>query len=318
MDLAVVIPTYNRGTLIVRALESVCAQTRLPGAIVVVDDGSTDDTQERLKQFGSRITVIRQENAGGAAARNRGVRHADAPWIAFLDSDDVWAPTHLERVARAMEATGGRADLYFDDIEHHGMSGEFSRWSRSEFCIRGDHELTPDATEWVMREEQPMTLPSSVVRRSRFLELGGFWEELRTAHDTHMFLLLGIGRPVCAVSGVGSMQLNDDRTDNRLTVKTGPVKLRRYVNTARLFADALDRYPELERRYRHLLHARAGESFWRAARLSWKVGDVSASLRFGARSLSSDPGGFASRLLSRKSSEASREVSAKKAPGGSA
>lgn len=89
-DISVVIPTYNRAPLIVRAVKSALAATRSGDEIIVVDDGSTDDTLKVLEQFGDAIRVVQGQHAGAGAARNLGVSLAKHEWVAFLDSDDEW------------------------------------------------------------------------------------------------------------------------------------------------------------------------------------------------------------------------------------
>src|SRR5262245_24730960 len=93
---SVVIPTFNRAHLITGAIESVLAQTLPPLEIIVVDDGSTDDTPERLAPYLDRIVFLGQENRGVSAARNAGIQAARGNLIAFLDSDDVWHPRKIE------------------------------------------------------------------------------------------------------------------------------------------------------------------------------------------------------------------------------
>jgi glycosyltransferase involved in cell wall biosynthesis len=93
--LSVIIPTYNRAELLLRALDSVFAQTRAPDEVIVVDDGSTDDTVSRISQL--PVTLICQENRGVSAARNAGIARASGEWIALLDSDDEWLPEKLEQ-----------------------------------------------------------------------------------------------------------------------------------------------------------------------------------------------------------------------------
>ena len=95
MTFTVVIPTYNRLPLLMEALESVRRQTHLVDEIIVVDDGSTDGTWDALQAWPGSVRCIRQENAGPAAARNRGMREAKSDWIALLDSDDLWLPDKL-------------------------------------------------------------------------------------------------------------------------------------------------------------------------------------------------------------------------------
>lgn len=95
-DVAVVIPTYNRADLLPAAVDSVLRQTLPPREVIVVDDGSTDDTQEVLSRYGTRIRAITTENVERGAARNLGVAAAASTWVAFLDSDDEWHPRKLE------------------------------------------------------------------------------------------------------------------------------------------------------------------------------------------------------------------------------
>lgn len=92
----VVIPTYNRADLLPTAIESVLSQSYPALEILVVDDGSTDETRRVLNDFCDAVRYIHQENAGVSAARNRGIREASGDVVAFLDSDDAWAPTKLQ------------------------------------------------------------------------------------------------------------------------------------------------------------------------------------------------------------------------------
>ena len=94
---SVIIPAYNAGRTIDAALQSVFAQTFRSFEIIVVDDGSTDDTADRVEAWGSRVMLHRQKNAGPAAARNRAIASARGEFLAFLDADDVWLPTKLAR-----------------------------------------------------------------------------------------------------------------------------------------------------------------------------------------------------------------------------
>jgi glycosyltransferase involved in cell wall biosynthesis len=95
---SVVIATYNCGRFLASAVDSVLAQTLHEVEVIVVDDGSTDDTAEIMRPYvhHSRVRFFRQENRGPAAARNRGIQRACAPLVAFLDADDVWLPEKLE------------------------------------------------------------------------------------------------------------------------------------------------------------------------------------------------------------------------------
>lgn len=93
-----IIPTYNRSQLVVQSVASVLAQTYHDLELIVVVDGSTDDTLDRLDAlFGSKITVLSQPNQGLPATRNRGILHASGEFVAFLDDDDLWLARKLER-----------------------------------------------------------------------------------------------------------------------------------------------------------------------------------------------------------------------------
>ena len=289
VEITGILPTYNRAALIDRAIQSMLRQSLPLDEIIVVDDGSRDETGEIVGRYNDRVRYIFQQNSGGGAARNRGVEEARTPWVAFLDSDDLWTADHLERLSRAIDLTGGRADLYFDDTKRSASFGSRNRWELSGFDLQGNLLLAEDGTEWVMRGQQPMMLQASVVKRRRFLEVGGFWEQLRTAHDTHFFLRLGIGRPLCAVAGVGAIQTEDDIPSNRLTVQTGPVKLSRWVNRARLYQDILERYPQLDLAYKIQLRERVCESRWDAAKGNWGRGDILRALTEAWLSFSSEP-----------------------------
>ena len=93
---SVVIATYNRARFLPETIDSVLGQRFRDFELIVVDDGSTDDTPELLKSYGDRIRILCQENRGPAAARNLGIRHARGRWISIQDSDDLSAPDHLE------------------------------------------------------------------------------------------------------------------------------------------------------------------------------------------------------------------------------
>ncbi len=118
LSVSVVIPTYNRAHLITDALDSVAAQSRTVDEIILVDDGSTDDTEGVVKSWGEKagqgipIIYIRQENAGGNVARNRGIEEAKGDVIAFLDSDDVWAVEKLEKQIAVLKSDPAFGAVY--------------------------------------------------------------------------------------------------------------------------------------------------------------------------------------------------------------
>ena len=130
LAVSVIIPTYNRARLITRALLSVCAAIAPGDEVIVVDDGSTDDTPRVLEPFGNRIRYVRGKHRGVGAARNLGIALASRPLIAFHDSDDEWVPDKL-RLQRAFAAARPDVLFSFSDFgvrresgvceNHHGL-----------------------------------------------------------------------------------------------------------------------------------------------------------------------------------------------------
>ena len=101
---SVIIPTYNREKFVTLAIDSVINQTFKDYELIVIDDGSTDNTKNVLKQYNAKIHYIYQNNSGVSAARNAGIKVARGEWLAFLDSDDEWMPEYLEcQIQRAKE-----------------------------------------------------------------------------------------------------------------------------------------------------------------------------------------------------------------------
>ncbi len=118
MDFSVIIPAYNVSGIVERAVRSAAAQTFSPLEILVIDDGSTDNTVEEVRALGSEIPSLRllstPANGGPSAARNIGLREAKADWIALLDADDAWEPGRLERLSEVAIATS--ADFVADNL----------------------------------------------------------------------------------------------------------------------------------------------------------------------------------------------------------
>ena len=122
MTISIILPTFNRSRYLPLALDSILAQTYRDLEVIVVDDGSTDDTGQVVVPYSGQIRYIYRENQGRGAARNAGLEHATGEYIAFLDSDDLWYPDKLERQVTVLEANPDSAFVHgpVDVIDEHG------------------------------------------------------------------------------------------------------------------------------------------------------------------------------------------------------
>jgi glycosyltransferase involved in cell wall biosynthesis len=294
-QISAVIPTYNRAALVGRAVESALAQEYAPSEIVVVDDGSADDTRRVLESFGNKVRCVYQTNAGVSAARNRGVKEAKSEWIAFLDSDDCWAPGHLRRVANAIEGTRGEAALYFADLEVGGVEGGSSYWRSCGLEITGNWEFRQDAGEWALMRIQPMMLQASVISRMTYLEIGGLAEQLRTREDTLLFFKLALLHPACAVAGCGTVMNSDDSI--RLTRVYGQESLVYCHATIFLYRELLASLTTIGRERRQFLTDSLGAAYFGIGRVFFRQKKYWSAMRNLAVSCGVSPSVFGKELL---------------------
>lgn len=181
-EVSVIIPTYNSARYIVEAVESVLAQTFKDFEILVIDDGSTDETEEVMRQYERVLRYIRQSNGGVAVARNRGIKEARGKYVGFLDADDTWFEDKLER---QIDALRSRID---------------SRVCYSAFTL-ADSELKPLGTvhskrvgatleDLLMRGNIVGSICTVLCERSLFETTGGFDERLSQCADWDMWVRL--------------------------------------------------------------------------------------------------------------------------------
>lgn len=169
---SVIIPTFNRASIVGEAIESVLSQSRPPKEVIVVDDGSTDDTLRQLEAFGDRIIVVSQANAGAAAARNAGAARATGDWIAFNDSDDRWSPDRMALLEADLAVAPPEVVAHVTNVRFLG-TGATRNW----FDLIGV-ELVPGE---VAVSKVPLRhflhsffLIGAAFRRDCFVALGGF------------------------------------------------------------------------------------------------------------------------------------------------
>jgi len=234
-DVSVVIPAYNCVDFLPAAIESAMGQTRPPAEIIVVDDGSTDETLAAARSYGSPVRVVDQENAGVSAARNRAIELARGDWIAFLDADDVWRPTKLER---QLDAAGRHPDVVcvFSDFRSFGPD----RDPRLE--QRPDYTSAPDYRTRMLCEYS--VLPSTAMVRASALDELRFPVGITDSEDMIFFIELRKRGPFLRVPA----PLVDYRILPDSAVRSAGHNLRSVRARHGYLRDHEDEYSEAERR----------------------------------------------------------------------
>jgi glycosyltransferase involved in cell wall biosynthesis len=187
-SISVVIAAYNAAPYLGQALDSVLRQADAPPTeVIVIDDGSTDETPEILARYGDAVRTERQTNAGPARARNHGARIARGQWLAFLDADDLWARRKLARQMRRAESDRTIALIYTDQMSF----GNGSPRRLSARMTLPEGEIFQE-----LFRRNFITLSSAMMRRSAFQEAGGFCEELMGTEDWDLWLRHAALHPV--------------------------------------------------------------------------------------------------------------------------
>lgn len=222
--ISVVIPTYNNAHYIRQALDSVLAQTFTDYEVLVVDDGSTDQTREVVAEYGSRVQYVYQINQGLAVARNTGLGTVTGEYLTYLDADDVWAPINLQVKAGVLRAHPELGGVFseFSIFDESGITSPrgtkelfpfFARTGRTFSDVFARHEtvelpdgrragvsLGPvfDSLFW-----GNFILPTSMVfHRERARAVGEFRPELRTQQDYEFWLRFSQQHPLAFVDEV--------------------------------------------------------------------------------------------------------------------
>ena len=173
--ISAIIPVYNNEAFIAEAIDSVLAQEPCPCELIVIDDGSTDQTAERVAEYGDRVRYIRQDNQGPAAARNHGLREAKGDLVALLDADDLWAPGKLAAQLRYLDAHPEVAAV-IGKIQHFIQDGA---------------EATADyRQEWLENDLVGYHFGTLLARKSVFERVGGMNSEFKYTDDVDWFLRL--------------------------------------------------------------------------------------------------------------------------------
>lgn len=176
---SVVIPAFNGARVLGETLESILSQTVRPAELIVINDGSTDETSHVVRKFGDRISLIETPNQGVCNARNQGAAAATSEWLAFCDQDDLWLPTKIEK---QLQLAHEAPDIHFVLADYAEYSGGVVA-ARSHFSYAPDHfwPAEPCASGFVVRKPitgkltafQPAITSATIMRRDFFQSIGG-------------------------------------------------------------------------------------------------------------------------------------------------
>ena len=216
---SVVIPTYNRAAAVRNAIVSVLTQTFSDLEVIVVDDGSTDDTSEVLAaEFGGRIRYHAQANQGVSAARNRGVSEARGQWIAFLDSDDLWDADKIEWQLGALERFGPECGACYTDARllNHPETRTLFQMSDDTYHHDATMGVSEDALRLLVKPGgagMVVCICSVLARADAVRRAGRFDPDLRFGEDSEFLFRLGLATQYCYVA---RPLISIDRTPRRL------------------------------------------------------------------------------------------------------
>lgn len=190
-SVSVIIPLYNGAKFIAETLDAVLGQTASPKEIIVVNDGSTDESPEIVRSYGNRVTLLTVPNGGECAARNIGCAQATGDWLAFCDADDIWLPTKLEKQLKLAREAPEIQCVITDYIEY--TDGQITgrshlSYAPEDFWVTEQHPsglVVRQPITGKLTKFQPSISSTPMVRRSFYFEVGGFDEqETRWAPDT--------------------------------------------------------------------------------------------------------------------------------------
>ncbi len=279
---SVVIPTYNLATHVKDAIESVLRQTYRDFELIVVDDGSTDNTEFVVTSYGDKVIYVKQSNRGVSAARNRGIKISRSKYVAFLDADDLWAPEKLEEQVPFLEQDPDVGLVYSDaSVVHEGRNIAASYL-----------ESRPAGSGYVFDQiiQSFIILPSSaIVRRSCFDEVGLFDETLVVVQDLDLWLAICYRWKVALVPK--PLVVKRDRPGS---LSSDPLLVA--AENVRVYEKALRILPNMPKPRRRLVQRELARSYWSLgyecfSRMQLKQArkSLASSLRYDWRNLKTVP-----------------------------
>jgi glycosyltransferase involved in cell wall biosynthesis len=245
---SVVIPTYNSAAFLRGAIQSVLSQTYSDFEVIVVDDGSTDNTESVAHSFGDRVSYVKQENKGAGAARNHGIKRSQGKYVAFLDSDDLWLPGKLTEQIPLLDRES-KIGLVYSDWAVVPEQGE-----AEPSYLRN----RPAASGHVFDEliQCGFILTSgTVVRRSCLDDVGYFDETLSIAQDYDLWLRICYRWKVALVNKPLVIKRNRDGNLSSNLPKTGAERIL-------LFEKVLQKFSDIAPRSRCLVRRQLALNYW--------------------------------------------------------
>lgn len=199
---SVIIPAFNSARYILQTLDSVLAQTEQDFEVIIVDDGSTDNTCSLIEHYDSRITMFRQHNQGIAGARNAGLSHASGKYIAFLDHDDIWHPDKLK----------AQLDCFRNHPDCGCVFSQFRRWDDRSPPVFEDEELSatkldPNFSGWIYHRLilDNILLGTALFRRDVVRSVGQFSKDLPPSDDWDFVIRVSRNYPFCMLLQVSTL-----------------------------------------------------------------------------------------------------------------
>jgi len=268
---SVIIPTFNRAGIVPRAIDSVLGQTYRPVEVIVVDDGSTDETPRVLGAYSGAIVPVFQANAGAAAARNRGLREAQGDLVAFLDSDDVWLATKLQRQVGVLERAGRDVPCCLCDTLMR-MPGQ---QERSSFQISFVKLPEPQGL-WlnpavVLATRFVLFCQAALIRRAALRDCGGFDERLWVMEDHDLALRLALRGPWAFVREPLAVWCGANDESN-LSVAALKQAVRYYQCIEDIDRKILEQEPGLDEKVRYFLRRDRRRIRWFLRAAQWTAG----------------------------------------------
>ncbi len=182
--ISIVIPLYNKEVYIRKTIENVLEQTYKNFELIIVDDGSTDNSVEIVNSFNdNRICLVKKENGGVSSARNVGIKQAKYEYIAFLDADDTWLPTHVEELVNLINDFGNVSDVFATNFARKYDDGRIVPNRKESDLQRG---IINNYFE-IIRKEIIIHTSSVCIKKEKLLQVGGFDERLSRGEDLDLW-----------------------------------------------------------------------------------------------------------------------------------